>query len=110
MTPAGAKNKRITIQSKTVTPDSDGYKVESWVNVFSPMAAIRSIGSREVYNAQKSNAETTTLFIVGYKSGITSAMRVLYGARTFEIIGIPNNINEANVELHISAKEVVPGG
>lgn len=109
MTPAGSKNKRITIQSKTVTY-VNGYKVETWANVFSPMAAIRSTGSREVYNAQKSNAETTTLFIVGYKSGITSAMRVLYGMRTFEIIGIPNNINEANVELHISAKEVVSGG
>lgn len=109
MTPAGSKNKRITIQSKTVTY-VDGYKVEAWATVFSPMAAVRTVGSREVYNAQKSNAETTTLFIIGYKSGITSAMRILYGTRTFEIIGIPNNINEANVELHVSAKEVVPGG
>lgn len=109
MTPAGKKNRRIEIQRKTVTTDADGYKTESWATYLSAMAAVRTTGSREVYYAQKSNAETEAVFIIGYKSGVTTVMRIVYGTRTFEIIGT-NNIDEANIELHVSAKEVVAGG
>lgn len=109
MTPAGKRNRRVTIQRKTVASDADGYDTETWATYKSAMAWIQTMTGREFYSAQKLNAETQALFIVNYVSGITTKDRVLYGTRVFEILSV-NNPNEGNAELQIACKEVVDGG
>ena len=106
---AGKLNRRISIQSKVITADADGYPTETWTTVNSPMANIITTGGKEFYAAQKLNAETSCLFCIRYQTGVTVKNRVLYGTRTFDILSV-NNVNEANVELQISAKELVDGG
>lgn len=109
MTPAGNKNRRITIQRKTTATDTDGYKTETWATYKSCMAWIQNMTGREFYSAQKLNAETQTLFITGYVSGVTTADRVLYNSVAYDILSVID-IGEAHRELHIAAKRVTDGG
>jgi SPP1 family predicted phage head-tail adaptor len=109
MTPAGKKNRRITIQRKTVTTNANGYKTDTWATYKSVMAWIQNMTGREFYNAQKLFSEMNTLFITGYVSGVTTADRILYGTIPYEILSVLD-IGEAHNELHIACKKVVVGG
>jgi SPP1 family predicted phage head-tail adaptor len=101
----GELNRQITLQSKTDTIDANGYDKPTWTDVKTVWAAIKTTGSREFYAAQKQIAETTKVFKIRY-TAVDSQMRIKYGNGIYEILGI-NNVNEANIELQISAKEVV---
>lgn len=102
----GELNRKITLQSKTDTTDANGYDKPTWADVKTVWAAIKTTGSREFYAAQKQNAEITAVFKIRYGTVVDTQMRIRYGSRIFEILGT-NNVNEANIELQISAKEVV---
>lgn len=103
---AGKLNRRITIQRKTVTPDSYNQPIETWKDEFSLWAQVISSGGREYYAAQKLNASTEIVFSVRYTTGIASTDRIKYGSRVFEILSV-NDVNGMREELQISAKEVV---
>lgn len=103
-------NHIITIQRKTIRPDVDGYKAESWEMLTQVYAGVLTQNSREYTTAQKIYAESTCVFVMRYKAGITAQDRILYNGRVFEILGPPTNINERNVRLHIVAKELMSGG
>ena len=103
---AGKLNNLITIQAKSIVPDGDGYNTETWVDIATVSAAILTTGGGEFYAAQKVNAETACLFKIRYMSNINTRMRIKYGYRIFEILGI-NNVDGGNRQLQISAKEVV---
>lgn len=103
---AGELRHRVTIQQKSVTRDSFGAETVSWTDVAVVWAAIEPLQGREFFSAQQVNAEVTTRIRIRYRSGITPAMRVLFGSRAFDIQGIIN-IEERNRELHLMCKEVV---
>jgi len=101
--------RRIEIQTKTSTSDAFNQPIESWSTVSTIWAEITTTGGGEFYAAQKLHASTQALFKVRYDSSnktITTKARIKYGSRIFEILNI-NNVDEANQELNISAKEVI---
>ena len=100
-------NVEITIQQDTgTTQDSYGQLVESWTTFLATPASMITTGGRELYAAQKVNAETTAVFKMWYEPGIDAKMWIMYGSRKFNILAI-NNVDEQNQFLLISAKEVV---
>ena len=103
---AGEYNRRITIQSKTVTYDSYNEPIEAWTDGPTVWASIVTTGGGEFYAAQKLNASTQALFKIRYGTTVTVLDRIKYGNRTFEILSV-NDANEAHRELHISGKEVI---
>lgn len=105
---AGDLRHRITIQKPPVTEtrDSTGGVDESWETFATVWASKAHMTSREFFAAQKSNAETTDLFIIRYRDSITTKMRVLFGSRTYDIIGA-NDPDGRRRELHLLCKEVV---
>ena len=103
---AGKLNRRITIQRKTVTPDSYNQPIETWVDAFTVWCRVVSSGGKEYYAAQKLNASTEIVFSVRYTTGIASTDRIKYGSRVFEILSV-NDVDGMREELQISAKEVV---
>jgi len=109
MVPAGKKNRKIAIQTKTLTADSDGYKAETWATTYTVYAWVQNMTGREFFSAQKLNAEMQTLFIIGYISGITTANKVLYDSASYDILSVVD-VGEAHRELHIAAKKVTYGG
>ena len=103
---AGDLNQRITIQKKTLAPDSYNEMIETWADLATYCAEVKTTGSREVYNAQKLYSETTAVFRTHYTGRINSRMRIKYGNRIFAILGA-DDPDGRRVELMIAAKEAV---
>lgn len=105
----GKLNRKIDIQQNTPAKDSTGQSIESWAGVTgktSLWASVITTGGREFYAAQRLNVETSAVFKLRYKSGVTSLMRVKYSGRNFEIINV-NDKDEKHEWLLLSCKEVV---
>ena len=103
---AGTLNQRITIQTNTPTRGTNGETVDSWADDFTVWARKAHQNSREFYAAHKVNSETTDLFVIRYRSGITTKNRVKYGSRYYDIIG-PNDPDGGKVEIHLLCREVI---
>ena len=102
-------NLKIDIQKNTATVNEMGQKAPpSYANVTGLTglwAKMITTGGRELYAAQKINAETEVVFKLRYIAGITTKMFVKYGDRLFNIL-LVNNIDEKNEWLLLSCKEV----
>ncbi len=103
---AGKLNQRITLQTNTPTRGSDGASLDSWADTVTVWAEKSHQSSREFFAAHKVNSETTDLFIIRYRSSITTKNRVKYGARFYNIIGAPDP-DGGQVKLHLLCKEVI---
>jgi SPP1 family predicted phage head-tail adaptor len=104
---AGELTTRITFQRSTKTKLTSGQIKETWADACTVFAAMITTGGREFYAAQKINAETTAVFKTWHRADINTRMRIKVGNRIFEILPPLNNVDNKNVALLISAKEVV---
>ena len=82
---AGDLRRRVTIQQKSVTRDTYGAEVVSWTDVATVWASVEDLSGRELYDAERITTEVTTRIRMRYRAGITTDMRAVYGARTFNI-------------------------
>lgn len=98
--------RRIEIQTKTDTFNEYNEPVTTWATTSTIWADVTTTGGGEFYAAQKVNATTSALFKVRAGNTVTVQNRIKYGSRIFEILQV-NDVNEAHVELLISAKEVI---
>lgn len=99
----GKYNHIIFLQSKTVTTDTYGGPVESWADVATVWARVQPIKGREMIAAQAAQSETAVRFYTRWFDGVTTAMRIVYAGKNYDITGIVD-IDERHVELEISAK------
>ena len=102
---AGELNHKITIQKRSVIKDADGYEVEAWSDLCNYWASANEMGSKELYYAQKTFAESTAVFVLRYTQRVTMKMRVKYDNKLYEIIGLTPD--GKRTELRISAREIV---
>lgn len=101
---AGKYNRRVAFQSSTINHDSYNTQITTWAVTCTVWGAVAEVGSKELYQAQKLHSETAAVFIVRYSQRINSRMRIVYGGRTFEILGVTQD--SKRTELVIAAKEV----
>jgi len=85
MNPGELKH-RVTIQERSVTRDTDGGESESWVDFATVWAAVEPLQGREFFAAQQTNSEVTGKVRLRYLAGVKPTMRVLFGARVFDIL------------------------
>lgn len=105
---AGELRHRVTLQQKTISRDNpERIAVENWTDVTTVSANVKDLRGRELFEAQAVNAEVTALIKMRYRFGITSAMRVKFGARIFDIISPPINPDGRRIELQLTCKELV---
>ncbi len=102
----GGKLRRVvTIQAPTVAQTGTGNPRPSWAtfaaNVF---ARIEESSGKEQIQAGQVNPQRPATIYIRYLAGVTSGMRVMYGARTFEITSVIN-VNERNRELDLTCVE-----
>jgi SPP1 family predicted phage head-tail adaptor len=103
---AGELNRRVELQSKTVTYDSYNQPVETWATIATVWAFIITSGGGEFFAAQKVNADTEAVFKIRYRTDVTVENRIKYGDRIFQILAI-NESDAGHREIKISAKEVI---
>jgi SPP1 family predicted phage head-tail adaptor len=103
----GELNIQVTLQAKTAGQDSYGQPTpDVWSDIKSVWAKMVQTEASEFYYAQKTYSEITAVFKTHFLNGLNAMMRIKYGNRYFEIIGV-DNIEQRNAILLIMAKEVL---
>ncbi|MED4206591.1 phage head closure protein [Neobacillus mesonae] len=102
----GKLNKRIALLEQSAAPNSYGEVEDTWNEVVSMWANVRTLTGRALYQANQVHAEVTVKVIVRYRRDILENMRLRYGNRILEIVTVVN-MNEENRFLEFSCKEVI---
>lgn len=103
---AGKYNRKIQIVSVTKTKDADGFPIETQTVVLSPWAEVKTTKGFTLIANNSDFDKAYTNFTIRYPvTEINRDMLILFKGKTYEIQYL-NNIDEANIELEIQAKEV----
>lgn len=103
MNPSQFKN-RITFQKLSGYEDALGQYIESWVDHVSVWCMVKTVQGREYFAAAASQSENTYRFVIRYRPGIDSSMRINYKGRIFNIESAIND-DELNKTITLIAKE-----
>lgn len=103
---AGKLNKRIILQTPTVSTDSELNVSNSWGTFKTVWAAVEPLMGREYLLANSTVPNVSTRFRIRYVAGITTAMRISYGSKFYNITTVID-VNEEHRELILMAAEVV---
>ena len=82
---AGKLNRRITIRQQSTTLDAYGQEIASWTDLCSVWASIATLNGLETVRSGIELSLIRSSMRIRYRLGITSDMRVLYGADLYEI-------------------------
>jgi SPP1 family predicted phage head-tail adaptor len=103
---AGKYNKQITIYQVVKSTDADGFPVETEVEVLKPYANVRTTKGFTLIANNSDFEKAYTNFTIRYPvTEITRDMLINFKGKTYTIEYL-NNVDEANIELEIQAKEV----
>ena len=103
---AGKYNKQITVYQETITKDSDGFPVKTKTVILQPYASVKTTRGFTLIQNDSSFEKAFTNFTIRFPiTQITRDMLIEFNGKIYTIQYL-NNVNEANVELEIQAKEV----
>lgn len=103
---AGKYNHKISIVKVTKTIDADGFPSESTTVVLSCWASIKTTKGFTLIVNNSDFEKAFTNFTIRYPvTPIDRDMLIQFKGKTYEIQYL-NNIDEANIELEIQAKEI----
>ena len=103
---AGKYNRQITIYQETITKDPDGFPVKTNTVILQPYASVKTTRGFTLIQNDSSFEKAFTNFTIRYPiTQITRDMLIEFNGKIYTIQYL-NNVNEANVELEIQAKEV----
>lgn len=103
---AGKLRHRVTIQEKSVTRDSFGAEVITWVEFAEVWGSVEPLRGREFIEGRQMAASVDHRVRIRQRSGISPEMRVSYDSRVFEIRAVLH-VNEAQREMHLMCQEIV---
>lgn len=79
---------RITLLSQKEELDSLGRQkrgASQWTAFATVWAEVRQINGQEIERARQMTAQASHVIAIRYREGVTEAMRVKFGDRTFEV-------------------------
>ena len=85
---AGKLRNRITLQQRTLATDSYGQPIESWADLVTVWAEVRSLSGRESMIASAMQGVTNYEINIRYRTGITQDMRIRYKTKYLDIQSI----------------------
>ena len=85
---AGRLDRRITIQSRTLTKDATGGRVETWADSAEVWAQRMPVSASESTLADAERPETRVRFRIRHMTLDATTNRIVYGGAAHEIIGI----------------------
>lgn len=113
---AGKYNRRITIYKVVDGKDAQGFLVKNRVEVLQAYANVKTTKGFTLIANNSDFEKAYTNFTIRYSQTVESAyydaddsnreMRIDYNGKTYRVEYL-NNIDEANVELEMQAKEVL---
>ena len=103
---AGKFNKKIEITREVITIDERGFKHREPTIILAPFASVKTTKGFTLIANGSDFEKATTNFTIRYP--ITEILRtdtILFKGKRYEILYL-NNVDEANIELEIQAKEI----
>ena len=103
---AGKYNRRIKIYRTEVVKDSAGFQSVRRTLVLEPYASVHTTKGMTIIKNNSDFEKALTNFTIRYPvTEINRDMEIDFNGKTYTIVYL-NNVDEANVELEIQAKEV----
>ena len=103
---AGKYNRKITIYSVVVATDSRGFQTKVKTVVLTPYANVKTTKGYTILVNDSNFEKALTNFTIRFpKVAITRDMIIEFRGKEYSIQYL-NNIDEANIELEIQAKEI----
>lgn len=102
----GDLNKRVALQSPTLTADGMGGNTVAWGTEAQVWAAIWPTSAREQIEGGQQTMTVSHRMRIRYRSDVASDWRVKYGDRYFSIVSIINP-NEKNAMLDLLCREAI---
>jgi SPP1 family predicted phage head-tail adaptor len=103
---AGKYNRRITIYRTVMVKDSDGFQKPDKQVILKPYAAVKTTRGMTLIANGSDFEKAYTNFTIRYPiTKLNRDMLIEYNGKEYTIEYL-NNVDEANVELEIQAKEV----
>jgi SPP1 family predicted phage head-tail adaptor len=103
---AGKYNRRITIYKTVMVKDSEGFQKPDKQVVLEPYAAVKTTRGMTLIANNSDFEKAYTNFTIRYPvTKLTRDMLIDFNGKEYTIEYL-NNVDEANVELEIQAKEV----
>ena len=109
VSPVGKLRNKITIQNTDLSGDTFGGYSTARSTYITAFAQIKPKSARQIFSdttGERIQNPQEFEFTLRYRSGITTAMRILFGSRTFNIKSIEND-NEYDKFIKIIATENV---
>ncbi len=87
MLSAGKLDRRISIETRSVTRSASGEEVEAWATLATVWARVQPIGGREAYSAAAGQIAPTetSRFTVRWLASVTLQDRISYNGKTWNI-------------------------
>jgi SPP1 family predicted phage head-tail adaptor len=108
----GKLRKRITIEQRGSGQNTAGQPATGWTAAFTAWGLIEPLSGREMAVALAAQSEVTHRVTLRYRAGVslTSAMRVNYAGRYFNIRAIRDNQEEHRVWILDCTESADQGG
>lgn len=104
----GELDTQVTIQTRTNTTQTGGYKKPAWANLATVWAKWRNVHGTEAWQAASIGAEGAATVLIRYRTGIDETCAVLKGSERFEIISL-DNVQERGEYLEMKVRRMRPG-
>jgi SPP1 family predicted phage head-tail adaptor len=103
---AGKYNKRISIYQTTVVKDKQGFQTKQRTLVLQPYAHVKTTRGMTLIKSNTDFEKAYTNFTIRFPvTPLNRDMEIEFNGKIYTIEYL-NNVDEANVELEIQAKEV----
>lgn len=84
----GLLNSRVTVQQQSAAQDALGQPVNTWSTLATVWADVRHTSGIEAIKDNAIASVARASIRVRYRSGITTAMRVVHGSTTYNIVAV----------------------
>lgn len=81
---AGARNKQVSLQTRSDTLDDYGQRVRTWTETAKVMAAIRPLYGRELEAARATVSEVSHEFLINHRE-LDESSRLVYQGKYYNI-------------------------
>lgn len=103
---AGDYNRKIEIYTRVISTTNGFQQITTGTKVLTAYARVKTTRGITLIRNDSDFEKALTNFTIRYPhTVITRDMLILYGSKTYSIEYL-NNVDEANVELEIQAKEI----
>src|SRR3990167_3408117 len=96
---AGNLDRRITVQTKTLTANSYGERVASWADTFTTWANVFEIAGKEKFEASQLVDKADIRFSIRYRTGVNEEQRIVYDSNYYDIYSVTELGRQDGLEI-----------